>query len=330
VSARRALVTGAAGQDGSYLAELLVEKGYEVFGVVRRGTAERYPNLEGVRDRVHLLQADLLNELAIVRALRECRPHEVYNLASVSFVPMSWEHPVLTAEFAAVGVTTMLEAIRFVDADIRFYQASSSEIFGVPSESPQNEDTPLSPHTPYGAAKAYGHFICRSYRRRYGLHASSGILYNHESPRRPHEFVTRKVTHAAAAIHLGLERELRLGDLSSERDWGYARDYVEAMWAMLQQDEPGEYVIATGVRHSVKDLVRAAFEPLGLDPREHVRTDPSLRRGRAELHDLVGDPSKARERLGWSPSVGFEELVELMVEADVARLRGSASAVPAY
>ena len=317
---RRALVTGIGGQDGSYLAELLLGEGYEVFGVVRRPPSERYENVEAIRDRIELIQADLLDELSLVEALKACAPHEVYNLASVSFVPASWRQPVLTAEFAAVGVTAILEAIRLVDPGIRFYQASSSEIFGEPRDVPQSEETPLSPVTPYGVAKAYGHFITRSYRRRYGLHASSGILYNHESPRRSLDFVPRKVAHAAAAIKAGLQGEVWLGDLDAKRDWGYARDYVRAMWLMVQQDEADDYVIATGVLHSVHELVELAFGHVGLDWRECVQIDESLRRGRAELHDLVGDAAKARARLGWEPSVGFEELVRLLVDAELERL----------
>src|SRR3989442_5627111 len=256
---RRALVTGIGGQDGSLLAELLLEHGYEVYGLVRRPVSARYENLDGIRDRVELIQADLLDQLALVEVLRGSRPHEVYNLASPSFVPMSWKQPVLTAEFAAVGVTALLESIRLVDGEIRFYQASSSEIFGEPREVPQTEETALAPVTPYGVAKAYGHLIVRSYRKRYRLYACSGILYNHESPRRPLDFVTRKVAHAAAAISLGLEGELWLGDLDARRDWGYAGDYVRAMWLMLQQDEADDYVVATGVAHSVRELVDCAF-----------------------------------------------------------------------
>jgi GDPmannose 4,6-dehydratase len=318
---RRALITGIGGQDGSYLAELLLDEGYEVFGVVRRAPSERYENLEGIRSRLELVQADLLDELSLVEALKTCRPHELYNLASVSFVPASWRQPVLTAEFAAVGVTTILEAIRLIDDRIRFYQASSSEIFGAPREVPQTEETPLSPVTPYGVAKAYGHFITRSYRNRYGLHASSGILYNHESSRRPLDFVTRKVASAAAAISVGLEGELWLGNLDAKRDWGYAADYVRAMWLMLQQDEPEDYVVATGVLHSVRDLVEIAFQRVGLDWREYVQIDESLQRGQAELHDLVGDPSKACRNLGWQAEMSFEELVQLLVDAELARLR---------
>ena len=318
---KRALITGIGGQDGSLLAELLLDQGYDVSGIVRRSGAS-YPNLEPLRERIDLVEADLSDQLALVRALRATRPHEVYNLASVSFVPASWEHPVLTAELAAVGVTALLEAIREVDATIRFYQASSSEIFGEPRESPQTEETPLSPLTPYGVAKAYAHFIVRSYRIRYGLHASAGILYNHESPRRPLEFVPRKVAHAAAAISLGLEGELWLGDLDARRDWGYAGDYVRAMWLMVQQDEGDDYVIATGVTRSVRDLVETAFEHVGLDSREYVHIDESLQRGTAELHNLVGDPSKAKRKLGWEPTVSFEGLVQLMVDAELERLRG--------
>jgi GDPmannose 4,6-dehydratase len=317
---RRALITGIGGQDGSLLTELLLEHGYEVFGIVRR-TGASYPNLSPIRERIDLVEADLNDQLALVRALRTAKPHEVYNLASVSFVPASWDQPVRTAELAAVGVTALLEAIREFDSSIRFYQASSSEIFGDPVESPQTEETPLCPLTPYGVAKAYGHFITRSYRLRYDLHASQGILYNHESPRRPLEFLPRKVAHAAAAISLGLEGELWLGDLDARRDWGYAGDYVCAMWLMLQQDHGDEYVVATGVTHSVRELVELAFGHVGLDWGDYVHVDQSLVRGKAELHNLVGDPTKARERLGWKPTVSFEELVSLLVDAELERLR---------
>jgi GDPmannose 4,6-dehydratase len=316
---RRALVIGIAGQDGSLLSELLLEEGYEVFGVVRQPVSTRFENLATIRDDLHLSQADVLDELSLVDVLSTSRPHEVYNLAAPSFVPMSWRQPVLTAEFAAVGCTALLEAIRRVDPEIRFYQASSSEIFGEPREVPQDEETPLAPVTPYGVAKAYAHFITRSYRRRYGLHASSGILYNHESPRRPLDFVTRKIANAAAAISLDLQDEIWLGDLDARRDWGYAGDYVRAMWLMLQQPEPDDYVIATGVSHSVRDLAACAFSRTGLDWEEHVRRDESLVRGRAELHDLVGDPSKARERLGWAPTLDFEGLVHLQDDTDLER-----------
>jgi GDPmannose 4,6-dehydratase len=315
----RALITGVGGQDGSYLAELLLEHGYEVVGIVPRLEGP-HENLVAIRDRVELLQVDVLDEAALARVLREHHPREVYNLASPSFVPMSWHEPVRTAEFAAVGVTALLEAIRAVDPSIRMYQASSSEIFGEPTMVPQTEETPLHPVTPYGVAKAYGHFIVGSYRRRYGLHASAGILYNHESPRRPTDFLPSKVAHAAAAISLGLEHELALGDLRAQRDWGYAGDYVEAMRLMLQQDDPGDYVVATGVLHTVEEIVDLAFARVSLDWHDHVRIDKSLMRGAAELHDLVGDASKARSRLGWRPQVGFEDLVRLLVDAALDRL----------
>ena len=316
---RRALITGAGGQDGSLLAELLLDSGYDVVGIVRRSESS-YPNLAELRDRIEVVQADVTDELALVRALRAFRPREVYNLASVSFVPMSWEQPVLTAQLAAVGATALLEAIREVDPSIRFYQASSSEIFGDPVETPQTEHTPLAPLTPYGVAKAYAHFIARSYRRRYGLHVSCGILDNHTSPRQSLEFVPRKIANAAASIKLGLSDTLWVGDLSARRDWGYAGDYVRAQWLMLQRPEPDDYVIASGETHSVEELVACAFGAVDLDWREHVQVDETLKRGTAELHRLVGLPTKARERLGWKPDVGFEELVELLVEADLERL----------
>jgi GDPmannose 4,6-dehydratase len=318
---RRALIVGIAGQDGSLLAELLLDEGYEVFGVVRQPVSTRFDNLEGIRDRIDLVQADVLHELSLVDVLTGCRPHEVYNLASPSFVPMSWRQPVLTAEFAAVGCTALLEAIRRVDDEIRFYQASSSEIFGEPREVPQTETTPLAPVTPYGVAKAYAHFITKSYRKRYDLYACSGILYNHESPRRPLDFVTRKVTKAAAAVSLGLQSEVLLGDLDARRDWGYAGDYVRAMWLMLQGATPDDYVIATGVSHSVRELAECAFARVDLDWEAHVRVDAALVRGKAELHDLVGDAAKAREQLGWQPSLEFVGLVHLLVDADLERLR---------
>jgi GDPmannose 4,6-dehydratase len=322
---RRALITGIGGQDGSLLAELLLDEGYEVVGVARRA-AHEYENLRTIRPRLELIQADLLDQLSLVEALETHRPTEVYNLASPSFVPLSWRQPVRTAEFAAVGVTALLEAIRHVDGDIRFYQASSSEIFGEPHETPQSESTPLSPLTPYGVAKAYGHFIIGSYRRRYGLHGSCGILYNHESPRRPADFLPSKVARGAAAISLGLEGELWLGDLDARRDWGYAADYVRAMWLMLQQEEPGDYVIATGETHSVRELVECAFGRVGLDWQEFVHIDETLKRGKAELHDLVGNPARAHERLGWRPTVDFDRLVGLLVDAELDRLRPQAEA----
>jgi len=317
---KRALITGIGGQDGSYLAELLLERGYEVAGMVRPGAVE-YPNLEAVRERIELLEADLLDQRSLATALEAARPGEVYNLAAPSFVPASWERPVETAEFAAVGATSLLEAIRTVDPAIRVYQASSSEIFGEPRQSPQTEETPLEPVTPYGVAKAYAHFIVSSYRRQYGLFACSGILYNHESPRRPLEFLPRKVAHGAAAISLGLQEELVLGDLDARRDWGYAGDYVRAMWLMLQEDEPGDYIVASGTSHSVRELVQCAFAHVGLDWEEHVRVDPALQRGAAELHRLVGDASRVHGRLGWRRELGFEQLVHLLVDADLERLR---------
>jgi GDPmannose 4,6-dehydratase len=319
----RALITGIGVQDGSYLAELLLDQGYAVTGVVKPGAAD-YENLAPVRKDVELLEADLLDSASLTHALEAAGPQEVYNLAAPSFVPASWEQPVTTAEFAAVGATSLLEAIRAVDPAIRFYQASSSEIFGEPRESPQTERTPLDPVTPYGVAKAYAHFIVNSYRRQYGLFACSGILYNHESPRRPLEFLPRKVAHGAAAISLGLQDELVLGDLDARRDWGYAGDYVRAMWLMLQRDEPGDYVVSSGESHSVRELVQAAFACVGLNWEEHVRVDPALQRGAAELHRLVGDASKARAELGWRPEVQFEALVALLVEADLERLRAAA------
>jgi GDPmannose 4,6-dehydratase len=318
---RRALITGIGGQDGSLLAELLLSKGYGVAGIVRRAPPVYAGNLARVLDRIELVDADLLDRGSLTRALEGTRPHEVYNLASPSFVPRSWDEPVETAEFAAVGVTSLLEAIRAVDRDIRFYQASSSEIFGRPLETPQTERTPLSPVTPYGVAKAYGHFIAASYRDRYGLFACCGILYNHESPRRPLDFLPRKVARAAAAISLGLETTLPLGDLDARRDWGFAPDYVDAMWRMLQQDEPRDYVVASGETHAVRELVACAFARVGLDPELHVVSDPSLRRGSAELHDLVGDPAHARSLLDWAPSVTFEELVGILVDAELELLR---------
>jgi GDPmannose 4,6-dehydratase len=318
----KAVITGAGGQDGSYLAELLLERGYDVVGIVPQLDVP-YENLAAARDRSELLQADLLDEHALAHVLREHGPREVYNLASPSFVPMSWHEPVRTAEFAAVGVTALLEAIRAVDPSIRMYQASSSEIFGEPTVVPQTEETPLHPVTPYGVAKAYGHFIVGSYRRRYGLHASCGILYNHESPRRPTDFVPSKIAHAAAAISLGIEHELALGDVNAQRDWGYARDYVDAMWRMLQQDEPGDYVLASGVGRTVAEFARAAFACVGLEAERYLRVDASLQRP-PESTPSVGDPTRARERLGWHPRVSFEELVERMVQADLSSLAPAA------
>jgi GDPmannose 4,6-dehydratase len=316
---RRALITGIGGQDGSFLAELLLDAGYAVSGLVRPG-ALPYENLAAIEDRIELHEADLLNQTSLAQALCAARPAEVYNLAAPSFVPASWDQPVQTAEFAAVGATSLLEAIRLVDPTIRFYQASSSEIFGEPAEVPQTEETPLAPVTPYGVAKAYAHFSARSYRHRYGLYACSGILYNHESARRPLKFLPRKVAHGAAAISLGLDQELVLGDLDATRDWGYAGDYVRAMWLMLQQDEPDDYVVASGESHSVRELVECAFAHVGLDWQQHVRVDRALQRGAAELRRLIGNPAKARAQLGWEAEVDFTRLVHLLVDADLERL----------
>jgi GDPmannose 4,6-dehydratase len=321
MSDKRALVTGVTGQDGSYLAELLLDEGYEVFGMVRRASTENFERVSHLVDRITLVQADLLDQLSLVSALQDSQPTEVYNLAAQSFVPTSWRQPVLTAEFTAVGVTRMLEAIRNVDPSIRFYQASSSEMFGKVREVPQTELTPFYPRSPYGVAKAYGHFITVNYRESYGLHAVSGILFNHESPRRGLEFVTRKITDGVARIKLGLTDELLLGNLEAQRDWGFAGDYVRAMWLMLQQDEPQDYVIATGVEHSVQEFVDAAFAHVGLDPKKHVAVDQRFVRP-AEVDHLVGDASRARQELGWEPKVSFPELVEMMVDADLERLSG--------
>jgi GDPmannose 4,6-dehydratase len=317
---KRALITGITGQDGSYLAELLLEKGYEVHGMVRRSSTETFQRLEGIRDDLVLHTGDLLDQRSLVDVLRACDPEEIYNLAAMSFVAASWSQPVLTAEFTAVGVTRILEAMREVVPEARFYQASSSEMFGKVREVPQSEKTPFYPRSPYGVAKCYGHFITVNYRESYNLFAASGILFNHEGPRRGLEFVTRKVTHSAAAIKLGLQEELALGNLDAERDWGYAKDYVEAMWLMLQEDEPDDFVIATGKAHSVRELVRIAFEHVGLDPEEYVRIDPRFLRP-AEVEHLIGDASKARQKLGWEPRTSFEEMIRLMVDADLELLR---------
>jgi len=315
----RALITGITGQDGSYLAELLLEKGYEVIGMVRRSSTESFERIDHIKDRIKLVQADLLDQLSIISIVEEFRPGEIYNLAAQSFVPASWTQPVLTGEFNALGVTKMLEAIRLVDKKIRFYQASSSEMFGKVCEVPQKESTPLYPRSPYGVAKVYAHWITINYRESYDIHASSGILFNHESPRRGREFVTRKISDGAARIKLGLANELRLGNLDAKRDWGYAGDYVRAMWMMLQQDEPDNYVIATGETNSVETFCKHAFSHLDLDYNEHIKTDPRFVRP-AEVDLLVGDRSKAREKLGWEPTVSFEELVRMMVDSDMERL----------
>jgi GDPmannose 4,6-dehydratase len=317
---KKAVITGITGQDGSYLAEWLLEKGYAVHGVVRRSSAENFERIAHLAGRVTLHQADLLDQLSLIDVLRAARPDEVYNLAAMSFVPTSWKQPVLTGEYTALGVTRVLEAIRLLDpSGIRFYQASSSEMFGKVRQTPQTEETPFHPRSPYGVAKAYGHYVTVNYRESYGLYACSGILFNHESPRRGLEFVTRKVTDGASRIKLGLAGELRLGNLDARRDWGFAGDYVRAMWLMLQQDRPDDYVVATGRTHSVRELVEAAFGHLGLDWRKHVVQDPSLARP-AEVDLLIGDASKARRALGWEPRVGFEGLVDMMVRADLDRL----------
>jgi GDPmannose 4,6-dehydratase len=323
VSAKRALITGITGQDGSYLAELLLEKGYAVHGMVRRSSTETFERLARIRDDIELHTGDLLDQRSLSDILRATQPEEIYNLAAMSFVAASWSQPVLTAEFTGTGVTRMLEAMREVAPDARFYQASSSEMFGKVREVPQSESTPFYPRSPYGVAKAYGHFITVNYRESYGLHACSGILFNHESPRRGLEFVTRKVTHAVAAIKLGLAGELLLGNLDARRDWGFAGDYVEAMWLMLQQPVPEDYVIATGVAHSVRELVDLAFAHVGLSPEGYVRQDARFMRP-AEVDHLIGDCSKAEQRLGWRPSTSFEQLVGIMVDADLALLSSGA------
>jgi GDPmannose 4,6-dehydratase len=313
------LITGITGQDGSYLAELLLEKGYRVVGMVRRASTENFERVAHLRDRIELRQGDLLDQLSLISLLREIRPDEVYNLAAQSFVPTSWVQPVLTAEFDAVGVTRMLEALRLAAPAARFYQASSSEMFGQVRETPQRETTPFYPRSPYGVAKVYGHFITVNYRESYDLFACSGILFNHESPRRGLEFVTRKVSDGVARIKLGLATELSLGNTEARRDWGFAGDYVEAMWRMLQHDTPDDYVVAMGETHSVRELVEIAFGVVDLDWREFVCTDPAMLRP-AEVDTLIGDASKAERVLGWKPRVTFPELVEMMVRADVTRL----------
>jgi GDPmannose 4,6-dehydratase len=316
---RRALITGITGQDGSYLAEFLLEKGYDVYGVMRRASTESVERIAHISDRITLVQADLLDQLSLIAALRDSRPHEVYNLAAQSFVPTSWRQPVLTAEFTAVGVTRMLEAIRTVDPSIRFYQASSSEMFGLVEQIPQNEKTPFHPRSPYGVAKVYGHLITVNYRESYGLYAVSGIAFNHESPRRGFEFVTRKISDGVARIKLGLATELHLGNIEARRDWGFAGDYVEAMWLMLQQHDPADYVIASGVDHSVRDFAKTAFDRAGLDWERSVVIDPDLLRP-AEVAHLVGDASRIHADLGWEPRVNFGSLVTMMVDSDIARL----------
>ncbi len=315
---RTALITGITGQDGSYLAELLLEKGYRVFGVVRRSSTESFERIAHIKDRLELVQADLLDQYSLIEAVRTTLPDEVYNLAAQSFVPTSWQQPVLTGEFTALGVTRMLEAVRMVNPKIRFYQASSSEMFGKVRETPQNENTPFHPRSPYGVAKVYGHYITVNYRESYNLFAVSGILFNHESARRGLEFVTRKVSDGVARIKLGLASELRMGNLEARRDWGFAGDYVEAMWRMLQQETPEDYVVATGETHSVRELVEVAFAHVGLDWQQYVVQDPAFYRP-AEVDLLVGDAAKARRQLGWEPKVSFQQLIGMMVDADLAR-----------
>jgi GDPmannose 4,6-dehydratase len=313
---KKALITGITGQDGSYLAEFLLLKGYEVYGMVRRSSTINYERISHIQDGLKLMQGDLLDQNSLIEALKISEPDEVYNLGAQSFVPTSWNQPVLTGEFTALGVTRMLEAIRTVNLKIRFYQASSSEMFGKIQETPQNEKTPFYPRSPYGVAKVYGHWITVNYRESYGIFCCSGILFNHESPRRGWEFVSRKVTSAAAKIKLGLQKELRMGNLDAHRDWGFAGDYVEAMWLMLQQDEPEDFVIATGISHSVQHLIQAAFDHLGLDWEEYVKIDPKLLRP-AEVDYLVGDAKKAKAKLGWQPRVTFEELIKMMTDSDL-------------
>jgi GDPmannose 4,6-dehydratase len=327
MATRTALITGITGQDGSYLADNLLAKGYRVVGMVRRSSAENFSRIEHIRDRIELEQADLLDQYSLIDLMRRTQPDEVYNLAAMSFVPTSWSQPVLTAEFDATGVTRILEAIRLTKPAARFYQASSSEMFGKVREVPQRETTPFHPRSPYGVAKVYGHYITVNYRESYGLFACSGILFNHESPRRGREFVTRKVSYAVARIKLGLQETLRLGNLNARRDWGFAGDYVQAMWLMLQQDEPLDYVVATGESHSVRELVELAFAHVGLDWRDHVEVDQSLQRP-AEVDTLLGDWTQARERLGWRPTVGFPELVKRMVDADLDAVRRESAAGP--
>lgn len=316
---RKALITGITGQDGSHLAELLLSKGYRVSGMVRRASTENLHRLEGFRDQVELLQGDLLDQTSVARIFEQVQPDEIYNLAAMSFVPTSWYQPVLTAEFTAVGVTRLLEAMRQICPRARFYQASSSEMFGKVLETPQRENTPFHPRSPYGVAKAYGHFITVNYRESYGLYACSGILFNHEGPRRGLEFVTRKITNAVARIKLGINHELRLGNLQAKRDWGFAGDYVRAMWLMLQQDRPDDFVVGTGQTHSVQEFVEIAFDHAGLDWRKHVVIDPQFYRP-AEVDLLLADPTKAREVLNWEPEVAFDELVKMMVDADLSAL----------
>lgn len=326
---KRAIISGITGQDGSYLAELLLEKGYEVVGITRRLSAPNTGRIEHLLDKIELRPADLLDQLSLMKVVDEVRPHEFYNLAAMSFVPASWDQPLLTGEFNAQGVTRVLEAIRRIDTSIRLYQASSSEMYGKVREIPQTEETPFYPRSPYGVSKVFAHYITVNYRESYDLFAASGILFNHESPRRGLEFVTRKVTDGVARIKLGLTDSLALGNLDAQRDWGFSGDYVRAMWLMLQQEKPDDYVIATGVSHSVQELVQTAFDHVGLDWREHVKTDPRFLRP-AEVDHLIGDSSKAREQLGWQPQVDFTGLVTMMVDADLERHRLNPAPVAVY
>ena len=322
---KTALITGITGQDGTYLAEFLLSRGYRVFGLVRRSSTVNFERLAHLQDKIELIPGDLLDQNSLISALQQSQPHEVYNLASQSFVPTSWNQPVLTGEFTALGVTRMLEAVRLMNPKIRFYQASSSEMFGMVRESPQNERTPFYPRSPYGVAKLYGHWITVNYRESYGLFACSGILFNHESPRRGLEFVTRKVSYGVARIKLGMQSKLKMGNLDAERDWGFAADYVEAMWQMLQQEKPQDYVVATGIAHSVRRLLELAFAHAEMDYRDYVETDPALMRP-AEVHHLLGDSSKARKELGWVPKTTFEGLTKMMVDKDLARLKSETRA----
>jgi len=316
----RALITGITGQDGSYLAELLLDKGYEVYGMVRRSSVEKLDRIEHIKEKIKFVQSDLLDQLSIINAVKEAKPDEIYNLAAMSFVPTSWTQPVLTAEFTGLGVTRMLEAVRLIGKDIKFYQASSSEMFGKVREVPQNEKTPFYPRSPYGVAKVYGHYMTINYRESYDIFACSGILFNHESPRRGLEFVTKKVTNCVAKIKLGLADSLYLGNMDAQRDWGYAKEYVEAMWLMLQQDSPDDYVIGTGKSHTVKEWVEAAFKCVDLDPEKYVKIDKRFLRP-AEVDFLVGDNSKAKKKINWEPKVNFEQLVKIMVEYDYNELK---------
>ncbi len=319
VTRKRALITGITGQDGSYLAEFLLDKGYSVYGIVRRSSTETFERIAHIKDKLHLIQADLTDQVSIINTLDEVRPVEVYNLAAQSFVPTSWKQPILTGDVTALGVTRVLEAIRVVDRSIRFYQASSSEMFGHVRETPQTEATPFYPRSPYGVAKVYGHWITVNYRESYDIFACSGILFNHESPRRGLEFVTRKVTDGVARIKHGLDTELRLGNLDAKRDWGFAGDYVRAMWLMLQQDTPDDYVVSSGATHTVREMCEIAFSHAGLDMDKYVKVDKAFYRP-AEVHLLLGDCHKAQEKLGWEPQVSFEALIRMMVDADLERV----------